>query len=258
MSFVRDWLARVLSRELTEEERWYALQSWKRYDFVLKRVEEAVARLERAGRTKLKLLDVAPHFLTSVVQERFPNLAINTLGFEDRRLYPGANIGQHFPFDLNDAQFSDRWPRFGLHDIIIAGEVIEHLYTAPSLVLGFLASLLMPGGKLILTTPNAVAVARRVALALGRHPYEMLRESRSNPGHVREYTWRELESAGKSAGLVTFRAYLVNYFAHDRPITTAVYKVCGVVPSLRDGITMVFDKPNEALLPQLGQGRSRP
>jgi hypothetical protein len=56
--------------------------------------------------------------------------------------------------------------------------------------------------------------------------------------------------------LVPFRVYLVNYFAHDGPIPAAICKIGGVVPSLRDGITMVYDKPDEETPPQSGDVRS--
>ena len=55
---------------------------------------------------------------------------INTLGFTNG-LCPQSVINDHYSFDLNDAQFKDEWPRFQTHDLIIAGEVIEHLLHRP-------------------------------------------------------------------------------------------------------------------------------
>ena len=59
------------------------------------------------------------------------------------------------------------------YELIIMAEVIEHLYTSPSLVPGLLQSLLRPGGLLIVQTPNALAIGRRFKMLLGRHPFEL-------------------------------------------------------------------------------------
>ncbi|MDP9149663.1 MAG: hypothetical protein M3O36_06955 [Myxococcota bacterium] len=41
-------------------------------------------------------------------------------------------------------------------------EVLEHLHTAPELVLAFLRRLLLPQGLLILQTPNAASLSKRI------------------------------------------------------------------------------------------------
>lgn len=242
MRFVRDWLAKTRAQPLVPEERCYLESSWKRYAFVLKRVEECIDAVGKTNPHEVTLLDVGPHFFTALLSKRFPELILNTLGYENHRLCPPSIINKHFEFDLNDAQFTEGRSEFGRHDIIVASEVIEHLYTAPSLVLRFLGSLLAPGGRLIVSTPNAVAISKRIVLALGRHPYEMLRESRENPGHIREYTKDELIEAGHQSGLQAEKVYLANYFMHQAPLARACYMLTGFIPSLRDGLTMVFVK----------------
>src|SRR5690606_8260379 len=123
--------------------------------------------------------------------------------------------GGHFPdeikieeenfyaFDLNDAQYPDKWIDTPGMDMVVMGEVLEHLYTSPVHVFRFIASIMNPGGYLIVGTPNALAIQRRMELLVGRHPYEMIRETRDNPGHFREYTASELRELGDLAGLVT-------------------------------------------------------
>jgi hypothetical protein len=165
------------------------------------------------------------------------------LGFDDPR-FPRGNAEEHFEFDLNDAQYRDRWLSVAPHDIVVMAEVIEHLYTAPKLVLACVASWLRPGGYVIVQTPNAVSLRRRLKLLAGRHPYEMIRDTRSNPGHFREYTVDELSHAAQAAGLSTVEATLHNYFGHEGLPGRTYNTVCAVMPApLKDGITITLRKP---------------
>ena len=76
--------------------------------------------------------------------------------------------------------------------MVVFAEVIEHLYTAPELVIGFLSHVLVANGSLILQTPNAVSLTKRLKLGIGVNPFEQIRIDRLNPGHYREYTLDEL------------------------------------------------------------------
>ncbi len=56
--------------------------------------------------------------------------------------------------------------------------------------------LLKPGGAMLVTTPNAAALSKRLRLLFGQNPFEMLRETPENPGHFREYTALEMRKLG--------------------------------------------------------------
>jgi hypothetical protein len=173
---------------------------------------------------------------------QWPNVRVDTLGFDDPR-FPRGDAEEHFEFDLNDAQYMDRWLNVAPHDIVVMAEVIEHLYTAPKLVLACVASWLRPGGYVIVQTPNAVSLRRRLKLLAGRHPYEMIRDTRTNPGHFREYTVDELSQAAEFAGLSTEEVTLHNYFGHEGLLGRAYNASCSILPrSLHDGITISFRK----------------
>ena len=68
-------------------------------------------------------------------------------------------------------------------DVVIAGEVIEHL-DDPGAFLDGLHELCAPGGVLILTTPNPTGLLNTFALLAG---YEI-----NHPDHVVMFTWRTL------------------------------------------------------------------
>jgi trans-aconitate methyltransferase len=156
-----------------------------------------------------RVLDIGMSRLTGTIHERF-GAAVDALGFDADGPIPS---GHYYQFDLNDCQRRDSY-RDDLpgYDVIVFAEVIEHLYTAPSLVLRFLAEHLNPGGVLIVQTPNGVTLPRRVKMLLGRNPYELIREDATNPGHFREYTASELKTYLAVAGLDCERVEHRSYF----------------------------------------------
>src|SRR6266550_1208257 len=193
---------------------------------------------------RVRVLDVGPHFLTSLLHRFFGDrIVLHTLGWENERLAPARIIAKHIPFDLNAAHDSSRWPRTEAYDIVVMAEVIEHLYTAPRLVLAFLASLLDDRGSLIIQTPNAVALRNRVKMLLGQNPFEPIREKLSNPGHFREYTGQELVTIGERAGLECEHLAYLDYW----PTNPVVRVVQRLNPHLRNGLTLILKKGHPIL-----------
>lgn len=177
-----------------------AVRYWERHH---RRFQHVVARAAAQARARGTgpVLDIGASFQTLMLRRLFPKCRIDTLGFADRRFSPGEP-GRHIEYDLNAAVDPATWPKppEGGYDLILFLEVIEHLYTAPGPVLRCLAGLLRPGGTLLLSTPNALWLKNRIKLLCGRHPFEMIRESRLNPGHFREYTAAELRGEVARAG----------------------------------------------------------
>jgi SAM-dependent methyltransferase len=207
---------------------------------------------ENLGGQNRRILDIGRSHLTGMIG-RGLNIHVDSLGLEpDEEL----STGRHYCFDLNDTQYPDRW-RGGLpqYDVVVFAEVIEHLYTAPELVLKFLWQLLVPGGLLLLQTPNAVSLGKRVKLALGANPFERIRADRLNPGHFREYTLQELIDILRCSQFSVERTYQRYYFdtrfaEHEtgserpKPISGSIRNVAYrlLPPSLREGITIVARK----------------
>jgi SAM-dependent methyltransferase len=195
-----------------------------------------------------RVLDIGASRLTEMIRERFGG-RVDTLGFTGDTK---SARGDHYEFDLNRAQRETTWRRdLPTYDVIIMAEVLEHLYTAPELVLAFLTTLIKPGGTLVIQTPNAAAATRRLKLLLGRNPYERIRVDSTNPGHFREYTEAELRSIIDGAGFdvraIDVRFYFDARYAHhgERPRYQPVIgrlknAAFALLPkSLRLGITVV-------------------
>jgi SAM-dependent methyltransferase len=194
----------------------------------------------------MTVLDIGRSPLTGMLHERF-QVRVDALGFYKNE--PSAE-GHNWWFDLNLAADQATW-RTDLpqYEVIVMGEVIEHLHTAPRLVLSFLRSLLTVGGVLIIQTPNAAVLHKRVELLVGRNPYELIRERQNDPGHFREYTRKELVAAVEAAGLKVEQWFAADYLDYSRkqnagPRAARLGKVVNFVykyapPSLKPGQTVV-------------------
>ncbi len=199
-----------------------------------------------------RFLDVGASSLTSLLTSEL-KVSVDSLGLEADHQ---TNDVRHYQFDLNEAQRREHWRTdLGPYDVIVFAEVIEHLYTAPELVLAYLKELLKPKGVLVVQTPNAVALRKRAKMLLGMNPFERIRADRSNPGHFREYTRPELvgilQQAGFTIDSVQMKYYFdARYADHEignepaRPIGGAIRNAFyRLLPgSLQEGITIVARK----------------
>ena len=237
-------LAYFDSWQLDEEaKRYLGLQSG-RYAFLLGKVEETLGYIkQRDCHSSLKILDIGPAFQTEFMRHKLKEVAINSLGFENIYFKPRATE-QHIQFDLNEAQNKVNWPHIEKHHLVIMAGVIEHLYTYPLIILDCIYHWIEKKGFLIIQTPNAVRLKRRLGLLIGKNPQEMIRQDRGNPGHFREYTKEELIDLGRQAGLSLVEYSCHNYSGRTVNIKGVLYNtVCRLMPStLRDDIYICFQK----------------
>jgi len=131
---------------------------------------------------------------------------------------------------------------------VVFAETIEHLTTAPELVLAGLADVLRPGGFLVCQTPNAAALHKRLKLLFGYNPYERIRVDPTNPGHFREYTRAELFEIGRIVGLEIVLHFYKDYFGCEgsslrQTAALALRLMSRIVPSFARGQTIVYRRP---------------
>ena len=237
--------ARLSARTIRGEDQGYRAYHAPRYAYLL----EILAKHGLGSDSTV--LDIGSSCLTTLIRERF-GIAVDSLGFGEDRT---TQEGRHFGFDLNLAQRREAWRRdLPKYDFVVMAEVLEHLHTAPQLVLSFVRTLLADGGRLVLQTPNAASLPKRMKLLLGRNPYERIRADPTNPGHFREYTKKELHDLAADLGFrveeCTVSFYFDARFAHHESgeaagrnlalgsLKNVVYRL---LPSdLREGITMVW------------------
>jgi trans-aconitate methyltransferase len=238
----KEIVARFDRPSLDEEEWVYLNGQARRFEFLLELVDELRGELglDLSGRN-MRLLDVGPSFQTELFRRLYPEAVVTTLGLEPSAVSVARRGEKHITFDLNDAFHREKWPQVEPHPLVVMAEVIEHLYTAPATVLRCAATWLEPSGLFVLQTPNAASLFKRLRLLAGRNPYHPIRETRTNPGHFREYTLDELRLAVNAAGLEVVRWSRHNYL--DSPtLKGRFYKATrNVLPgSVRQGITMVL------------------
>lgn len=245
-------LAGQLAAEHPEDAR-FAYHA-PRYAFLLRLLDRHLTA------APARALDIGRSELTDLMARRL-RLPVDSLGFEPDE--PTAT-GRHYHFDLNRAQHEETWRRdLPTYDLVVMAEVIEHLYTAPSLVLRFLGTVVRPDGLLVLQTPNAAALGKRIRLLWGHNPYERIREDRSRPGHFREYTGPDLVNYVTGAGFVVEACYYRSYFNLRHPrglgegqapgwswrVKDLLYRIAP--PRLRTGITIVVRRlPGAAAAPR--------
>lgn len=227
------------------ENRGYLAFHRPRFEFLLGLVKEQI-------RGPCRILDIGPSAFTTMLRASL-RLRIDSLGLEPEHSSPD---GDHYQLNLNDTQDRDRCRRdLGPYDLVVFAEVIEHLFTAPELVLSYVRVLLAARGTLIIQTPNAASLRKRVKLAIGKNPFERIRMDTSNPGHFREYTAKELLDILAKAGFATRRIWRQFYFDarfahHERgdEQPAALYgSAMNVVnrllpPFLREGLTILADR----------------
>ncbi|MCZ4409853.1 methyltransferase domain-containing protein [Cryomorphaceae bacterium 1068] len=219
----------------------------KRFSFLIDLILKSVNSKNGEG---LSVMDIGPSFFTDVLSKNLPQAEIYTMGFAH-----AASRGGHFPefikidpskfhqFDLNKSDQKSEWISPPKMDVVIMGEVLEHLHTSPVHVLSFVRSFLKPGGLFILGTPNAVALEKRIHMLAGNNPYELIRLNKDNPGHFREYTVKELKELGEEAGLRMTDYETSNYFARFTNKGRLFDAVTNWLPqTFRTGINAVFTR----------------
>jgi SAM-dependent methyltransferase len=136
-------------------------------------------------------------------------------------------------------------------DAVMFNETLEHLIGSPLPAMKEFARVLKPGGRLALTTPNAVSLRNRLSFLFGRNIYTALDVAinvRPYKCHNREYTLNEVKELAARAGLKVERAGLANIGqAGLSPLKSAVrsiyYCATWLWPPGRSLIYLVASKP---------------
>lgn len=240
--------AYFLEKDLDPESVNYIRTHSRRFSYLIRFIGKIRKEIPQQS---INILDIGPSFFTEILRLHFSSDKIHTLGFS----HPDSR-GGHFPdcvkidpdsfyqFDLNNAQSDEKWISLPPMDLVVMGEVLEHLYTSPVQIFRFIKSFLTPGGFLILGTPNAAALQRRLKLLAGKNPYELIRETRDNPGHFREYTTKELRCLARQAGLETYDYEVKNYFK-PQSVKGQIFDtlLSAMPPNFRTGINIVLRNP---------------
>ena len=109
------------------------------------------------------------------------------------------------PFPFADESF----------DVVICGEIIEHLPHGPHGMLFESNRVLRSGGRLLLSTPNSVSLARLIAIFRGTNPDWPFSDQGLFGRHNRNYTLQELEDLLRGNGFEPLVEEGITFF-HNR------------------------------------------
>ncbi len=149
-----------------------------------------------------------------------------TAGTVDRKSLRFSDGEFSCEIDHFDAE-RDRFPYSDGHfDLVIAGEIIEHLLRDPMHMLLETRRVLADGGFLLVTTPNVGSVTSVARTLDGlENPqvfslYERPSDGNAEIGHMREYTTQELGQAVRAAGFEVTRLFtsFIDEFVAYRPL----------------------------------------
>lgn len=106
----------------------------------------------------------------------------------EKSLKKGIQVSEYFFNDTDKIPYRDNF-----FDLVVAGEIIEHIYDT-DFFLEEVRRVLKPEGKLILSTPNIASLGRRLLLLLGRDPLtEISPNEAGSVGHIRYFTFKTLK-----------------------------------------------------------------
>lgn len=157
-----------------------------------------------------------------------------------------------FGFNVEAGDFlSDAIDRVsGRYDLVLFCEIVEHIPLDPVEQFAKLKRFLKPGGKLLVTTPNAASASRCMQLLAGRNvnqPAAALFSpvSAENAAvHRREYVMAELAEAMRKAGLaVICQRYIRQGRARLRPGSLLLHTFIRAFPRWRPMMLLVGEAP---------------
>lgn len=103
----------------------------------------------------------------------------------DRNALKRAEENLHIKTDVVDV--TAEWPYEGEFDVIMMGEVLEHLYY-PDRIAAHVKTALKPGGIFIGSVPNAFSLKHRIRYLFARTRQTPL----SDPTHINQFSYQRL------------------------------------------------------------------
>ena len=219
------------------ELRAYATGDCERFLYTLALVPDSTGKLLEIGGnpyfTTLLLRRFRPGYALSVTNYfgQAPGLARQHIAFDGFDGVPEA-------FDLEYHSLNiEAWPfsfADGEMDVVVFGEVLEHMTNDPMHALREIARVLKPGGRLVLTTPNVARIENVVALLDGRNIYDPYSGYGPYGRHNREYTRNEIHQLLTYCGFEPEISYTANVHRDVRATAVDVGAIETAIASVRN------------------------
>lgn len=112
-------------------------------------------------------------------------------------------------------------------DVVIAGEIIEHIFDTDFFLVE-IKRVLKPGGKLLISTPNIASLGRRLLLFFGISPLvELSPNETGSVGHIRYFTFETLKNILEKHGfkVLASRSDCVNFSKNGKIKSVVLAKI---------------------------------
>ena len=190
----------IIERTITDrEQREYGRFHRRRFFELFNLSAELIA-----GAESPLVLDVGVGEHIRLYKAVLPSVRIHTVEYPGRYGTGGLGVDQGYEVDLTLRASRDAAPiQRASYDLVLFGEVIEHLIANPVEVIEWLLSLLKPAGYLVLTTPNMFAKHNMPVYLSYDNPLAPFpsEETRAwGHAHLREYSHIELLRFVQAAG----------------------------------------------------------
>lgn len=155
------------------------------------RIELMLDMINGLGLHNKNIIDIGCHdgTLLSLIKNKDNNLygiEANDYGVREA-MKKGIKVKNFFFDDKTRIPFKNDF-----FDIVIAGEIIEHIYDT-DFFLDEIYRLLKKRGWLILSTPNLASLGRRLMLLMGKNPLiELSPNESTSAGHIRYFVKKTL------------------------------------------------------------------
>lgn len=154
----------------------------------------------------------------------------------------GINVKQFFFDDVDKIPFDDNY-----FDLIIAGEVIEHIFDT-DYFLDEVYRLLKSDGHLLISTPNIASLGRRLMLLLGLAPLIDITPNKIDSsgniisaGHIRYFTFKTLKNflLEHKFKLINSKSDIVNFSNNGRYRS---YLIAKIIPAIGQSLIILTKK----------------
>lgn len=233
----RDVLERFDTCPVPDQYRSYLRFHARRYGHLLEILRRHRGQIQAAaGDQPFRILDVGPFFQTHLLRDAF-SAPVDSVGFDAPFPMDRPAGERHVQVDLARA-LVDAPPQLGPYPLVVCAEVLEHLPVGPERTFAALAGWMKQDGYLLLQTPNAAALPKRLKLLAGVNPFDPpAREEGDFSKHVREYTLAELRRLAEQASLTCVDRHTGDDYGQGslRPVLSRL-----LPPGLRSAITLLL------------------
>lgn len=120
-------------------------------------------------------------------------------------------------------------------DMVVATEIIEHIFDTDTL-LHEINRILVPGGRLILTTPNAASIGNRIRMLFGNTKTFEYHAREGTSGHIRYFNKSAIQDSLKHNEFklikITGRNFNVPFIKYGSKLDFINYTLSNIFPKL--------------------------